>query len=183
MVRKTDSPKKRMAQLLYHGYRTKPQPAFAEFVAKYCEPPKDFYSALSGLDENSPDDSGKMSPDDLWNVLARKALSLGDDVIDREIHRAFEYFKLDPRNPYSWRLLVAYFSHVEFAEKRKGTPGAKAKWTGATLLELRNEIKKRKLGNVPAATVATKLMKDKTSSFYGRGKESLRQMIGLLRRA
>ena len=185
MVRKTDSPAKRMRQLRHHGHKAKQTfPSFNEFVSKYCKPPRDFYSALSGLDDNSPDDSGKMSEGELWDMLARKALSLDDDYRgDREIRRAFEYFKLDHRNPYSWHLLVSYFAHVEFAEKRKGTPGAKAKWTVDALLKLRDEIKKRNLENVGARPAAKHLVEDKSSSFYGRGIEALRQMIGELRRA
>jgi hypothetical protein len=187
MVRKTDSPAKRMRQLRHHGAKGKPFFTFAEMVLQFC--PQQQISKFSALDPNSPEferlgtNNVKISPDLFWDRIARRALSLGDDNdrADREMRRAFEYFKLDHRNPWSWRLLVTYFSHVEFAEKRKRDPGPKRKWTADKLIKLRTEIKERRLENLPATKIATQLARDKSSTFHGQGKEMLRQMIGILR--
>ena len=84
------------------------------------------------------------------------------------------YFKLDHRDPLHWKVLVAWFCHVEFGEERKKAPGPKPKWTADALLKLKGEIEKRKLENMPATKVAVLLAKDKTSTFRGRGAEVLK---------
>jgi hypothetical protein len=178
MVSKTDPRKKRMHELRQRGNKTaEPKfPSFAQLASEFCQPDHlskkvDFAEAL-----NSP---GKISKEELWNGLAREALTLGDE--DRDIRRAFDFFKLDPKNPFSWRLLIEYFSYVEFFEKPKGTAGAKPKWTPQSLLQLESEIKERKLEKVRADKLGPKLSKDKSSKFYRRGSEALRQKIGLMR--
>lgn len=190
MVRKTDSPAKRMRELRYRGPKSGPSQSFAEFAAEHCRPRQvidndasvDFYSGLMS-DRQSPTKTVlDPSPEDLWDILARSALTLDDDVGSTEIRRAFEYYNLDHRQPFHWRLLLAWFCRVEFAEKpKRKQPGAKPKWTRDALLKLKGEIKKRKLENTPATKVAALLNKDKTSAFHGRGREMLRRNIGLLR--
>jgi hypothetical protein len=179
MVRKPDPRKKRIHELRRHADKTAVSefPSFAQLASKYCPPAfpskkVDFAEALT-----SP---GKISKEKLWTALARRALTLGveDDAGTRAMRRAFDVYKLDPENPFSWRLLVEHFSYVEFFEKTK----AKLKWSGGRIMELRREIIKWNLQKAHATVIAKTLSSNKASNFYG-SREQVRIHVGKLRKA
>ncbi|WP_426608854.1 hypothetical protein [Bradyrhizobium sp. McL0616] len=177
MVRKTDSQGTRRTKLELHRRKAKPFPSFEDLAAQSRRP-----TTFNQLFDPQEQSTRSAERERLWAILAREALSLGDDddQADREMRRAFEAFKLDHRNPWSWRQLVLYFAHVEFKEKRP--PGAKKVWTDDRIMEIRREIIKWKLQKVAAKLIAKKLTSNKASSFYGESFEQLRIWIGKLRK-
>jgi hypothetical protein len=66
-------------------------------------------------------------------AAASHALSIDDQ--DIAIKKAFETFALDPKNPFHWRKLIAYFADVHFGESQKG-PGAPKVWSDRRLCQL-----------------------------------------------
>jgi hypothetical protein len=66
-------------------------------------------------------------------AAASHALSIDDQ--DIAIKKAFETFELDPKDPFHWRKLIAYFADVHFGESQKG-PGAPKVWSDRRLCQL-----------------------------------------------
>ena len=88
----------------------------------------------------------------LWDTLARAALKLdGDDFTSAALRTAFDEFKLDPADPYSWRILVSLFAYVEFGKRPRAKAGAPKKWNKELLAELRAAVAQMQAGNAGMA--------------------------------
>jgi hypothetical protein len=72
------------------------------------------YKAAQEFRETDWDDVAQRS------LAAHYALSLDD--LDKPLKKAFKAFGLDPRNPFHWRKLLAYFSDAHFASQRRRGP-------------------------------------------------------------
>jgi hypothetical protein len=83
----------------------------------------------------------------LWDTAARYALTLdlppavldgvpAPDIFAEPLRNAFQEFRLDPVDPYSWRYLCSIFAYIEFGKRLRGQPGAPKKWTKLRLAEL-----------------------------------------------
>lgn len=66
-------------------------------------------------------------------AAAHGALTIDDQ--DTAIRKAFETFGLDPKNPFDWRRLFAYFADAHFGAAHKGR-GAPEFWTDRRLCQL-----------------------------------------------
>jgi len=92
-----------------------------------------------------------------WDDVARRsraahyALSLDD--LDKPLKKAFEVFGLDPRNPFHWRKLLAYFSDAHFASQRRRGP--QELWSDGRLCQLLQDFDriKRQLLVVPGSKI------------------------------
>ncbi len=71
-----------------------------------------------------------------WSRDARKAFDPNN--LDKSMKAAFEKFKLDPRNPYHWRMLMLFFADAHFG-KRVGQ-GRPRKWNSESLCELLRHV-------------------------------------------
>lgn len=88
---------------------------------------------------------------EVWAIFARSAFTLRRE--DANLKRAFQSFKLNPRDPRDWRellnVLVGVFGPAAFAVRKKR--GAKRKWTGERrnqLLHAVEEIKRNASGRI-----------------------------------
>jgi len=77
------------------------------------------------------------SDEAVWVTAARDALDLDspvDERWDKPLREAFKNFELDPRDPFSWRLLLGFYaqSHVS-----RGRP---AEWDSESLCKLLRHI-------------------------------------------
>jgi hypothetical protein len=104
MTRKTDSPRKRMRELLYRGPKAPP-------------------SSQPSLNEHSWAIRAReaLTIRDLTEIHfgGGRTERVSDDYIDysaRAVRRLFEHFKLDPGDPLAWRWLVNLFAYAEFWE-------------------------------------------------------------------
>ena len=71
-----------------------------------------------------------------WSRDARKAFDPNN--LDESTKAAFEKFKLDPRNPYHWRMLMLFFADAHFGDRAgRGRP---KKWNGESLCELLRHV-------------------------------------------
>jgi hypothetical protein len=171
MPRKTDSPNTRRNHFLYRASKAEP---VKSLMRSYVE---------MGA---SPEELSKS-----WDRLARQALQLKrsvfngveivPDITFDALTRAFAHFKLDPKDPLHWRHLLNNLAYIQFGERLKRSTGAKKKWTREEMEKLKTEIADRKLQAVSASDVASRLNKDNSSFFFNRGRETLRQKIGVLR--
>jgi hypothetical protein len=96
------------------------------------------YKAAREFKETGWDDVAKRS------LAAHYALSLDD--LDKALKKAFQAFGLDPRNPFHWRKLLAYFSDAHFARQRRRGP--QELWSDGRLCQLlqdHDRIKKQLL--------------------------------------
>ncbi|MBP0115316.1 MULTISPECIES: hypothetical protein [Bradyrhizobium] len=82
-----------------------------------------------------------------WLAAAQDALDLESPFIsswDRSPRGAFKAFNLDPRDPFSWRILLGYYTQSHIG---RGRP---AKWDGESLCNLLRHISKARQ-NKPSA--------------------------------
>ena len=89
---------------------------------------------------NGPPSGNSFDNPHLWDTFARNALRLNDENLlgtTAALRNAFEEFKLDPVDPYSWRILLSMFVWVEFGKRPRGKAGAPKKWNKERLAELR----------------------------------------------
>jgi hypothetical protein len=147
--RKTDSPRKRMREVLHRAPKL---------------PPLSF------------DRTGE--PEEYWILEAKAALTiqdmrefrsadgsiiqLPDDFVDystRAVRKLFEHFKLNPDQPLHWRWLVNLFAYIEFWEGPKKKRGRPKEWTDARDKELAAALKT--LPSQSNAGAARLLLKDK----------------------
>jgi hypothetical protein len=73
----------------------------------------------------------------VWTEAARDALNLDEKIDDKgdiAIRKAFENFKLDPRNPFNWRRLLSFYVQAHVS---RGQP---KKWNSERLCELLRNI-------------------------------------------
>jgi hypothetical protein len=125
----------------------------------------------------------------LWDTLARSALKLdGDDFITATLRAAFDGFKLDPVDPFSWRILISCLAYLEFGKRPRRKAGAPKKWTKERLAALRAAMKLIQAGNADMSDteIARRLARDpqfgaKSSRAAG-GREGLRRTIRKARR-
>jgi hypothetical protein len=134
-----------------------------------------------------------------WEKAARAALSINDlkfamfpdangklvrhempadyiDVSARALRLTFEKFKLDPEDPWSWKMLAQYLSMIFFWKilKKRGAP---KKWTPKLLMEVEKEAAKH--SGLPNTKVAHRLANDKKSPFYAKGVDTKAGVEGL----
>ena len=194
MPRKNDSVAIRRKALFWHAKKLRGHPVSQPLMDVLGEcPPKG-----SPLENPSP-----------WDAMAREALRLDDnsrdDVLLKEaaalsrallesLRQAFDNFRLDPGDPFSWRLLLTHFAFVEFGERPKRERGRPLMYTPKILNELLSErsriMNKHKKPQLSNMQVAELLANDKDSPFYQSGKnrksggeqrrgvEGLRKMLG-----
>jgi hypothetical protein len=103
------------------------------------------YKAAQTFRETDWDDVAQRS------LAAHYALSLDD--LDKPLKKAFEVFGLDPRNPFHWRKLLAYFSDAHFASQRRRGP--QELWSDDRLCQLLRDFDriKRQLLVVPGSKI------------------------------
>jgi hypothetical protein len=182
MTRKKDSENKRMRQL--------------KFSAEKSNRIQTIFQSLK--------DSGA-SPDVLsyaWEKTARRALQIEPmkdflffdpkqggmvsqkvpkdwvDPVDDSMRRTFELFKLDPSDPWSWRLLVQCLSMIYFWKPPRKKSGSPKKWTPELLLQLSQEASP--FQGLPNTEMAKRLTRKK-GTFSGWSAESLRKKLGNIR--
>jgi tetratricopeptide (TPR) repeat protein len=85
------------------------------------------YKAAQKFRETDWDDVAQRS------LAAHHALSLDD--LDKPLKKAFKAFGLDPRNPFHWRKLLAYFCDVHF-DPRQRRRGPQKLWSDGRLCQL-----------------------------------------------
>ncbi|WP_334437744.1 hypothetical protein [Bradyrhizobium sp. AZCC 1610] len=99
--------------------------------------------------------------------------------------RAFRHFKLDPNDPFSWRVMVEYFAYIFFWQ-HSGRRGGKTKWTADREAQLLKAV--QSLPMLSDMKTAYKLANDKNSPFYVKGVvpsdgvNGLRRRIGKVRK-
>lgn len=105
------------------------------------------YEALRHFGESDWEDSAKRAK------AANCALQL--DELDQPLNKAFKAFDLDPRNPFHWRKLLAYFAEAHFGSKRLKR-GANKVWSDDRLCQLLSDfdqVKSRRM-LVPGSTIS-----------------------------
>jgi len=105
------------------------------------------YEALRHFGESDWEDSAKRAK------AANCALQL--DELDEPLNKAFKTFNLDPRNPFHWRKLLAYFSEAHFGSKQIKR-GANKVWSDDRLCQLLSDfdqVKSRRM-LVPGSTIS-----------------------------
>lgn len=110
----------------------------------------------------------------VWSSEARKALDPSD--LDQSIKTAFDKFKLDPRNPHNWWMLLRFFADAHFGSSR----GAPRKWNGLSLCELLCHIStiRNKLPNAKQSDVYGFLVK-RGAPYFGRKPDSLKHAYSI----
>ncbi len=194
MTRKKDSENKRMRQL--------------KFSAEKSEPIKTIFQSLK--DSGAP-------PDvlfDAWEKTARRALQIEPmkefllydpkqggmvsqkvpknwiDPVADSMRRTFEMFKLDPSDPWSWRLLVGCLSMIYFWTPPRKKSGRPKTWTPELNAQL--EQAAAAFHGVPNTEVVKRLTRKPRVSFHKAditaatnfstfGQESLRKRLGRVR--
>lgn len=91
----------------------------------------------------------------VWSSEARKAFDPSN--LDQSIRTAFDKFKLDPRNPHNWWMLLRFFADAHFGRSR----GAPRKWSSSSLCELLRNISttRKKRPNAKQGEVYRSLVK------------------------
>ena len=180
MTRKTDSPARRMRYLRHYGEKSSPKENPLAKVFADCSP--EVAEQLRALDAlralNLVELKEFIFPDGDGGFRTERVPEDWVDTTTKNLRQLFAHFKLHPDNPWSWRLLVSYFAHVEFGDRPKGVGGRSKEWTAELMEKLKEELKTRDLANMPAKQAAKKLSKDKTSAVSGRGVEAIRKRIG-----
>jgi hypothetical protein len=126
-------------------------------------------------------------PDASGTKLVRQELP--PDFVDttaRDIRLTFEKFKLDPDDPWSWRMMATYMSLLfSGAQAKKGRPKTA---TPERLMQLHQMRESAALKKLTDSEAAYWLANDKSSPFHKRGVDSkagvegLRKQIGKARR-
>jgi hypothetical protein len=94
-----------------------------------------------------------------WSRDARKAFDPSN--LDESTRAAFRKFKLDPRNPYHWRMLVDFFADAHYGERAgRGRP---KKWNSESLCALLRHVSdaRKKRPSVKRSDVFRSLVKPK----------------------
>jgi hypothetical protein len=118
-------------------------------------------------------------PDGKGGLCEEPARDIEDPFQDSMV-KAFEYFKLDPEDPSSWRLLVSCFAYIFFWQPPRRPTGAQKKWT-----KEREDALCRALEGLPGLSdirAAMRLANDKRSPFYVQGTSASDGVSGLRRR-
>jgi hypothetical protein len=107
------------------------------------------------------------------------------DTVARDLRLTFKKFKLDPEDPWSWRMMATYMSLLFSApHTKKGRPKTV---TPEWLMQLEQTVRAKEFKNLTNDKVARKLANDKTSPFYiagvdsRAGVEGLRKHVGKVR--
>jgi hypothetical protein len=104
---------------------------------------------------------------------ARAALKVDDSSPDLRI--IFEKFRLDPDDPWSWRMMASYM-HILFSlpKRKRGRP---VEHTPEVLIQLLAERESPALKNLPDSKAANRLAKTRAGSTRKSGVEGLRKQI------
>jgi hypothetical protein len=76
-----------------------------------------------------------------WATIAKYALSVRQDKL---LQNTFEFFGLDPADPWAWRTLAANWAFVIFGRSR---PGRRIEWTDPRYSDLLQEVAHHKQRN------------------------------------
>ena len=150
MARKTDSPNTRRNHFLHRASKDDPK-SMARLM-----PGESFFQYAFSLDPDA------------------------NDISSKAVRKAFETFKLDPADPFHWRLLIDRLAYMQFGERPKKKRDDPKKWTATKTEALRSEI--RPHSKLSIKRTALLLNKDKKSAFFDFGVSGLEKKIGEIRR-
>jgi hypothetical protein len=105
---------------------------------------------------------------------AREALKVDDSSPD--LRSVFQKFRLDPDDPWSWRMMASYM-HILFSlpQRKRGRP---VEWTPERLMELREERESGALKTLPDSKAAKVLAKKHgRANRFGSGAEGQRKQL------
>jgi hypothetical protein len=80
-----------------------------------------------------------------WSARARAALTLDDAEIDVALRKAFEELRLNPNDPFDWRMLATLLATLFFA--RPAPSGRPTQWDGERYCELLEAVDRRQFAN------------------------------------
>jgi hypothetical protein len=132
--------------------------------------------------------------DDVWGKDARTALKIEDltrwrspegiwhdfppgyvNPSTRDLRNAFDRFKLDPDDPWSWRRLAEYMAVVvSLPQRKRGRP---VEYTPEKLMQIREERDAAALKNLPDTKAAKLLAKKHAGTTRKSGAEGVRKQI------
>jgi hypothetical protein len=94
-----------------------------------------------------------------WLRHARNAFNPRN--LNGAIKASFDNFKLDPRNPYHWRMLLFFFAEAHFRERE--SRGRPKQWTSQRLCDLLRQVSdaRKKRPNANQSDVFRSLVKPK----------------------
>jgi hypothetical protein len=94
---------------------------------------------------------------------------------NRDLRRTFERFKLDPADPWSWRMVAEYMSMiVSLPQRKRGRPVV---YTPEKLMQIRQDRESGALKNLTDSKAAKPLAKKYASSTRKSGAEGMRKQI------
>lgn len=93
----------------------------------------------------------------------------------RDLRRIFERFKLDPDDPWSWRMMAVYMSMIFSLPKRKR--GRPVEWTPERLMQTLQDRESAPLKNLTDSEAAKRLAKTRAGSTRKSGVEGLRKQL------
>jgi hypothetical protein len=163
MTRKTDSPNTRRNHFLYRASKSEAEIPITTLAASVGMEPAAVEIAKA--------------------EFSKSALRLdmnAQDISSKAVRKAFETFKLDPADPFHWRLLIDRLAYIQFGERPKKARKDPKKWTSSRKALLRSEIKP--LGKLSNKKAAVRLVKDKKSAFFEFGVAGLEKKIEEIRR-
>lgn len=73
-------------------------------------------------------------------ICANFVLTVSDDASDKPLRLAFEAFRLDPKDPLHWRILLKNLAGIIFAPPRANPRGAPPKWDERRRLLFRTHV-------------------------------------------
>lgn len=179
MARKS-SPNKRARSLMYYGPRLKPLSGAAEEFFRDSPELLKMHRGSMALRALSLEPlKSAFFPDGKGGFREEVLPADFKDPFREAMVRAFQHFKLDPQDPFSWRVIVEYFAYIFFWQQ-SAKRGGKTKWTAEREAQLLKAVQSLpKLSDVKAAR---KLANDKNSPFYVKGVEAGDGVSGLRRR-
>jgi hypothetical protein len=182
MTRKKDSENKRMRQLKFSSEKSEPIKTIFQSLKDSGAPP----NLLSAAWDEAARSALQIKPmkellffdQKQGKMLTKEVPKDWVDPVADSMQRTFEMFKLDPSDPWSWRLLVGCLSMIYFWKPPRKKSGSPKKWTPELLLQLSQEASQ--FDGLPNTEVAKRLTRKK-SAFSGWGAESLRKKLGNIR--
>jgi hypothetical protein len=152
--------------------RKHPQTVMMKTVVEFAQERTQTSSAFSII-KSDPASSPELL-EYAWVKDARAALRVAPPDY-ANLHRAFEQFKLDPDDPWSWRTMAEYMSLIISVPARKR--GRPVEWTPERLMELREERESGSLKTLPDSKAAKRLAKTRAGTTRKSGVEGLRKQI------
>jgi hypothetical protein len=186
MARKTDSPNKRMRLLEYKSRQLQPHESVFSLLKKDPSSSPELLKYAWEKEAHRALQIQRLTYELLPESIKQEAPPDWSDPAADSMQRAFEMFKLDPDDPWSWNMLARYISMIFFWKPPSGKKGRPKKWTPKLLMELEQQA--AKFEALPNTKAAKRLANDKLSPFLSRGVDSksgvegLRKKIGAVRR-